>query len=466
MRSELQTSNDVGLVGTAALDVVELAIRKASGHEGGSWDFSALRTTATELVTRAETLDPQNQHVLDIMGGSGRWSDLMEGVKGLPGGPVPWPPSPAPPSSPPAAPQVVRIGEGVAASLLQESSKAVYPPTAKAAGVQGTVKLEVRIGGDGHVTDIKIVSGHPLLVPAAIDAVKSYVYKPFLINGNAVDVISTVEVKFEGDGAGDKGAADSAFPAQSPPETKFEIAELTIEGATDISTADQNQIAASIKQRTYSCSDLDGARDEVLERIRMAWQDRGYFKVVVSDGARMLTSGPGSEHIAVAARVDEGQQYRLAGITFKNNRVVDSRILRNLFPIKEDGIFSREKIATGLENLRKAYGERGYISANLVPGTRFDDEKKLAYLDIDLEEGKQFYVSSVGFLGADEHALQNLLRLKPGDIYNQRMVDLFFEEQASLLPAGASRSSNVHLQPDDQAGRVAITFDLRQRPAQ
>jgi len=89
IRSELQTSDDIELVGMTAFYMVELAVRKAGGHEGGSWDFAVLRTIATELIKHAEMLDPQNQHVLDVMGGSdGRWSDLMGGVKGLPGATV------------------------------------------------------------------------------------------------------------------------------------------------------------------------------------------------------------------------------------------------------------------------------------------------------------------------------------------------------------------------------------------
>lgn len=196
IRRDLQTSNDIQLVGMTAFNVVELAVRKSTGHEGGSWDFAVLRTTAQELVSRAETLDPQNQHVVEVLGGSdGRWSDLMEGVKGLPGVPVQKssPLAAAPPST---SPQMVRISSGVAASLLQQAPGAIYPALAKVAGVQGTVKLQVQIGSGGHVEQIKILSGHPLLAPAAIDAVKGYVYKPFTLNGTAVDAVTTVEVIF------------------------------------------------------------------------------------------------------------------------------------------------------------------------------------------------------------------------------------------------------------------------------
>jgi hypothetical protein len=100
IRSDLQESDDIELIGAVAFEVVEQSVRRASGHDGRSWDFAALRASATDLITRAEMLDPQNQYVLDAMGGSnGRWSDLMEDVSGLGKAPVREPASPAKPSA-------------------------------------------------------------------------------------------------------------------------------------------------------------------------------------------------------------------------------------------------------------------------------------------------------------------------------------------------------------------------------
>jgi len=65
------------------------------------------------------------------------------------------------------------------------------------ARIQGVVKLQVHIGADGRVTQTTVVSGHPLLVPAAIDAVKRYLYKPVTMQGAAVEAITTVEVPFD-----------------------------------------------------------------------------------------------------------------------------------------------------------------------------------------------------------------------------------------------------------------------------
>jgi len=84
----------------------------------------------------------------------------------------------------------------------------------------------------------------------------------------------------------------------------------------------------------------------------------------------------------------------------------------------------------------------------------------------------QFYISDITFLGVDERVRARLLpldlgllRLKVGDIYNQRLVALFFKEHGDLLPAGSSIASNVRLQPDDATGTVAVTFDFRERPS-
>jgi protein TonB len=71
-----------------------------------------------------------------------------------------------------------------------------YPPLAKAARVQGTVKFEAIIAKDGTIQNLKVVSGPPLLVNAALEAVKQWQYKPTLLNGEPVEVITTIDVNF------------------------------------------------------------------------------------------------------------------------------------------------------------------------------------------------------------------------------------------------------------------------------
>ena len=90
----------------------------------------------------------------------------------------------------------VRVGGNVQAALLISQVRPNYPPLAKAARVQGTVKFDATIGKDGTMQDLTVVSGPPLLIQSAMDAVKKWVYSPTLMNGVAVDVVTTIDVSF------------------------------------------------------------------------------------------------------------------------------------------------------------------------------------------------------------------------------------------------------------------------------
>jgi protein TonB len=72
----------------------------------------------------------------------------------------------------------------------------VYPPLARQARIQGTVRLEAVINKEGHIEELSVVSGHPLLIQAALDAVSQWQYQPTLLNGVAVEVITTIDVNF------------------------------------------------------------------------------------------------------------------------------------------------------------------------------------------------------------------------------------------------------------------------------
>ena len=71
-----------------------------------------------------------------------------------------------------------------------------YPPVARQARIQGVVKLRGAIGKDGSVQSLTVLSGHPLLVPAALEAAKQWVYEPVTINGTPAEVESEIDVNF------------------------------------------------------------------------------------------------------------------------------------------------------------------------------------------------------------------------------------------------------------------------------
>ena len=72
----------------------------------------------------------------------------------------------------------------------------LYPALAKQARIQGTVRLQAVIAKDGSVVELQVISGHPLLVQAALDAVRQWRYRPTLLNGEPVEVVTTIDVVF------------------------------------------------------------------------------------------------------------------------------------------------------------------------------------------------------------------------------------------------------------------------------
>lgn len=95
-----------------------------------------------------------------------------------------------------ATPQRVRVSSGVVSGLLVRKVNPVYPPLARQARIQGTVVLQAQISKDGNIENLQLISGHPMLAPAAIEAVKQWKYRPYLLNGEPVEVETQVQVNF------------------------------------------------------------------------------------------------------------------------------------------------------------------------------------------------------------------------------------------------------------------------------
>jgi protein TonB len=95
-----------------------------------------------------------------------------------------------------AAPKKLSISSGVMAGNLLQKTVPQYPAIAKAARIQGTVVLQATISKSGGIENLRVVSGPPMLQQAALDAVRAWRYRPYLLNGDPVEVETTVNVVF------------------------------------------------------------------------------------------------------------------------------------------------------------------------------------------------------------------------------------------------------------------------------
>ncbi len=193
-------------------------------------------------------------------------------------------------------------------------------------------------------------------------------------------------------------------------------------------------ILENLFARTFDATKLD----EDTERVRAAYRDRGYFKALTSQPTTHIRNAGGlnpftlrpskGKRVDILMPVEEGDRYRLGGITFSGNKAVTNmRVLRAQFIQKDGEWFDATKFQKGLDQLRKSYGELGYINFVGSPTPRIDDAKKLIYLNIDIDEGKPFYVSRIEFTGntiTRDKVIRRELLLEEGQVYNSRLWDL------------------------------------------
>ena len=234
----------------------------------------------------------------------------------------------------------------------------------------------------------------------------------------------------------------------------------------------------NIFSKTYDATKLE----EDTERVRAEYQNRGYFKVIVNEPKTqmhdtghkgfhipLLQSGPGKA-VDLTMPIEEGDKYRLGKITFKNNKAIPNvNILRAQFPIKDGDIFSREKITKGLENLRKAYGTAGYINFTSIPGQTFDDEKMLISLEIDVDEGKQFFVRRIEFQGnttTRDKVIRREMVLEEGSVYSSRLWELSLQRlnQLSYFDQLKPEDPNItDKRLDEKNGLVDLTLKVHEK---
>ncbi|WP_202925503.1 outer membrane protein assembly factor BamA [Edaphobacter sp. 12200R-103] len=193
-------------------------------------------------------------------------------------------------------------------------------------------------------------------------------------------------------------------------------------------------ILENLFARTFDASKLD----EDTERVRQAYRDRGYFKAITSEPTTTIRDAGGlspftlrpskGKRVDILMPVEEGERYRLGGITFTGNKhYTNTKALRAQFSQKDGDWFNATLFGKGLEQLRKAYGEGGYINFVGTPVPRVDEAKKLIYLDIDIDEGKPFYVSRIEFSGNSitrDKVIRRELLLEEGQVYNSRLWEL------------------------------------------
>jgi outer membrane protein assembly factor BamA len=200
--------------------------------------------------------------------------------------------------------------------------------------------------------------------------------------------------------------------------------------------------------------------EEAAEKVRVAYQNQGYFKVKVSAQAVPFFADKSQYDINVNIG-PVGKQYRLGYLNITNAASFPTQQLRDLFALQSGEIFSREKIAEGLEKLRRFYGSQGYVNFTAVPNTELDDDNAIVNLTINVDEGKQFRLRNVKVLGLDPDAEARVLgevEIKQGDVYDQHWLE---QSIAKFKDLGPYPPPHGGTELDERDGLIDVVLDFR-----
>ena len=146
---------------------------------------------------------------------------------------------------------------------------------------------------------------------------------------------------------------------------------------------------------------------------------------------------------------------------------MNTRALRALFNIKDGEWYNNQALIKGMENLKKAYGQFGYINFAAIPKPTFDDQKHVVSWVIDIDEGKQFYVSRIEFQGntvTRDKVIRRELLLEEGQVYNSQLWEyslLRLNQLEYFEPLRVDQDSEAHQDPE--AGTVDLLLKVREK---
>lgn len=226
--------------------------------------------------------------------------------------------------------------------------------------------------------------------------------------------------------------------------------------------------------RTFDASKLE----EDTERVRQVYRDKGYYNAAIEEpktqirdqgGLNWFTFRPRTgKRIDILMPVEEGARYRLGTITFTGNKAVtNTKALRSTFAVKDGDWFNATLLGKGLENLKKAYGQLGYINFGAIPRPVFDEQKKTVSLVIDIDEGKPFYVGRIEFQGntiTRDRVIRRELLLDEGQVYNSQLWEmslLRLNQLEYFEPLKVDQDSEAHQDPE--AGTVDLLLKVKEK---
>lgn len=240
----------------------------------------------------------------------------------------------------------------------------------------------------------------------------------------------------------------NALPQSHPAASKDTSIDVILRSPVQLTPTERRTLRRDV--RLYDS-------DAVAEIVRELYQNRGYFKAQVS-----VVRTPTLAKKALVIQVDPGKQYRLVGVSWRGNAALSQSDLANLIPFEPGELFSRTKIADGLNAAKKLYDSRGYINYTVIPTPLTDDDAGTVAFEMDVDEGGQFRFGELDVQGMEQAHRQMLLSAwqgLQGRPYNIHDADQFFNHYFRA-PSPHINPANLAVRRIDERNR-SVNYSLQ-----
>jgi outer membrane protein assembly factor BamA len=220
------------------------------------------------------------------------------------------------------------------------------------------------------------------------------------------------------------------------------VKDFTIIGTRSLGS---EALAHITSQLVGSC--FNDSSEELQERIRALFQDRGYFAAEVKDLKIKAGDALGMPRpVALEAEISEGVRYRLRKINISGSQAFTAKMILSRFSLHQGDAFERNKLAGTLESVRKKmYAPAGFLEMFMVPDTQLLSDGTVV-LNLIMHEGPQYHMGKLEVF-ADNKAADKLRagwQLSEGSIFDANYVERYIAQNRSMLPKGFN-AQNVQL---------------------
>jgi outer membrane protein insertion porin family len=266
---------------------------------------------------------------------------------------------------------------------------------------------------------------------------------------------------------------------------KVKVAKINFHGNTLFSDKELRKSMKYIKQKglistftgksTFDQQKLEGS----LELgVRAKYHEKGYIKVNIEDpkvdvrdvsGVSMFPipfKSSKGKRVYIDVNIEEGNQYRVGEVNFTGNTQFSREQLLRVFGMQQGEVFNGELIRKGFENLKKIYGARGYINWTPIPRQDIDDETRLVNIVFDFDEGRQFRLRRLEFVGnttTRDKVIRREMLVNEGEIFSTALFDISLLRLNQLGFFDILKQEDAEQKPDPKEPEVDVTIKVKEK---